>query len=86
MKIFAINETEWVVANTMQEALDFLCIENDDVTINEIPEEEWDVEIEAYMATDLEEFDNPEKMWVTIKSLVELAMESGIPKKIMTEI
>lgn len=81
MKVFVINETEWVAAETKEEALELEGLEEgDDYTVEEIPESEWDEEIE-YVTEDSEDETDTEKM--TIRQM--LMFESDFPCKIMTE-
>lgn len=86
MKLFAINETEWVAAHTAEEAIEHEALEPEEVkSIVEIPESEWDSEVEVFKVDELEEAEEPETMWVTIRQLMQPAIESGEPAKIMTE-
>jgi len=49
MKVFAINDTEWIAAESEEDALEYEGLERDEVTsIEEIPETEWDEEIEVF--------------------------------------
>ncbi|OJV17949.1 MAG: hypothetical protein BGO30_08375 [Bacteroidetes bacterium 41-46] len=86
MKLFAINETEWVAAYTKEEAIEHEALEPAEVkSIVEIPESEWDSEVEVFKIDELEEVEEPETMWVTIRQLMQSAIESDKPMKIMTE-
>lgn len=86
MKLFAINETEWVAALTKEEAIDHEALEPNEVkTIEEIPESEWDQEVEVIKVDEGEETEEPETTWITIRQLMQMAIESGKPTKIMTE-
>lgn len=86
MKLFAINETEWVAAYTKEEAIEHEALEPAEVkSIVEIPESEWDSEVEAFKAEELDEVEEPETVWVTIRELMQSATEKGQPRKIMTE-
>lgn len=86
MKLFAINETEWVAAHTAEEAIEHEALEPEEVkSIAEIPESEWDSEVEVFKIDELEEVEEPETMWVTIRQLMQSAIESDKPMKIMTE-
>lgn len=81
MKVFAINETEWVAAETKEEALDYEDFEESEVeSIEEIPESEWDEEVE-YITEDSEDETDTEK--TTIRQM--LMVQSDFPCKIMTE-
>lgn len=85
MKLFAINETEWIAAKTQEEAIEFLGLELDEIkSIEEIPEEEWDGEVEFYTLEELESED-PRTSKATIRELMQSATEKGQPRKIMTE-
>ena len=80
MKLFAINETEWVAAKTEEDAIECLGLEKEEVeSINEIPENEWDELIECY--------DNDEEIVLpkTIRELMKSSIESGESKIIMSE-
>lgn len=86
MKLFAINETEWVAAYTKEEAIEHEALEPAEVkSIVEIPESEWDSEVEAFKTEELDEVEEPETVWVTIRELMQPAIESGKATKIMTE-
>lgn len=86
MKLFAINETEWVAAHTKEEAIEHEALEPNEVkSIEEIPEREWDEKVEVVKVDEGEEAEEPETMWVTIRQLMQPAIESGKPAKIMTE-
>ena len=86
MKLFAINETEWVVANTQEEAIEYEGLEPEEVkSIEEIPEAEWEEEVECYIQDDLHELEDSKPVFYTIRKIIELAAESGLPRKIMTE-
>lgn len=84
MKIFAINETEWVAAETQEEALDFEGYDPDDlevgVSVEEIPESEWDEEV-GYLTEDSEDENDME--YSTVRKM--LALHTSFPCKIMTE-
>lgn len=86
MKLFEINETEWIAANTLEEAIEFAGLEPEDVTSHsEIPESDWDEEIEVYNREDLENLDFPDTFQITLRSLMTQAIESGKPMQIMSE-
>ena len=89
MKLFAINETEWIAAKTQEEAIEFLGLEPDEVwAIEEIPEEEWDGEVEFYtlkFPTEQLESEVPRTSTATIRELMQSATEKGQPRKIMSE-
>lgn len=86
MKLFAINETEWVAAYTKEDAIEHEALEPNEVkSIEEIPESEWDNEIEGYLNDDLDENDDPKIVTMKIRQLMLSAEESGKPTKIMTE-
>lgn len=86
MKLFAINETEWVAALTKEEAIEHEALEPNEIkTIEEIHESEWDQEVEVIKLDEGEETEEPETMWITIRQLMQMAIESGKPNKIMTE-
>ena len=81
MKLFAINETEWIAAETKEEAIEFTGNEGiEDSECAEIPESEWDEEIEC---------EDPDRenqtIWVTIRALMADAAKRGLPCYIMTE-
>lgn len=85
MKLFAINETEWIAAKTQGEAIEFLGLELDEIkSIEEIPEAEWDGEVEYYTTEELESED-PQTSKATIRELMQSAITKGQPRKIMTE-
>jgi len=86
MKLFKINETEWIAANSLEEAIEFAGLEPEDVTSqSEIPESEWDEEIEVYYREDVENGDMPDAIQTTLISRMATAIESGKPMKIMSE-
>ena len=81
MKLFTINETEWIAANTLEEAIEFTGDEGiDDTECSEIPESEWDEEVEC---------EDPDRenqtIWVSIRTLMKDAIERGAPCYVMTE-
>lgn len=85
MKLFEINESIWVIAPTQEDAIAFACLESDEITsIEEIPENRWDEDIEVYTG-DLLEDDEPEATTITFRQLMWPAIESGEPMTIMTE-
>ena len=82
MKLFAINETEWIAAETQEEAIEFTGLEKDEIeSIEEIPESSWSEEVECYNVNDIEE---PPVMR-TIYELMKIPIETGKPYYIMTE-
>lgn len=81
MKVFAINETEWVAAESQEEALEYEGYELSEVdSISEIPESEWDEDVE-YIPNDSDDDDEVEH--TTIRQMIEL--NDSFPCKIMTE-
>lgn len=87
MKLYAINETEWVAAKTETEAIDYIGLEKEEVkSIEEIPEDEWDEVLEGYSYSQWdEETDDYSIITMTIKELMQIAIESGKPRLIVTE-
>ncbi|MFA5849963.1 MAG: hypothetical protein WC833_08770 [Bacteroidales bacterium] len=88
MKLFVINETEWVAADTQEEAIEFLGLDPDEIKlVEEIPETEWDEEIEAYEREDFDDevCEEPKPIFISIRQLMLPAIESGKPTKIMSE-
>lgn len=80
MKVFAINETEWVAAESQAEALEYEGYELSEIdSISEIPESEWDEDVE-YIPNDSGD-DKVEH--TTIRQMIEL--NDSFPCKIMTE-
>ena len=80
MKLFAINETEWVAANTKEEAIEHEGLEPEEVvSIEEILDNEWDDEIEY------SDEDSDEIKTITIRELMVDANKKGVPTKIMSE-
>ena len=81
MKIFAINETEWIAANSEAEAIKFSGLESEEIkNIEEIPESQWDEEIEC------EDPDNEDAtIPVKIRDLMAPAIENNEPMCIVTE-
>jgi len=81
MKLFAINETEWIAAHNEDEAIAFAGLERSEVeSIEEIPESQWNEEIEGYDPNDMDK-----TITKTIRELMNIAIESGEPMTIMTE-
>lgn len=86
MKVFAINDTEWIAAESEEDALEYEGLERDEVTsIEEIPETEWDEEIEVFdMSGD--EDDEGSIIKTTIRRLMTPAAGKTTPAfKILTE-
>ena len=84
MKVFAINETEWIAAETQEEALEFEGIGPEEIeagtSIDEIPEKDWDEPMECYRQ-DCENDEPP--IIMSIREI--LAIQTEFPCKIMTE-
>jgi hypothetical protein len=86
MKLFAINETEWIAALTEDDALEHEGLERNEVkSIEEIPESEWDAEIFVCLSEEFEDKNEPKVIKKTVRELIQPAIESGIATKILTE-
>ena len=87
MRVFAINETEWIAAETQEEALEFGGIWPEEIeagtSVEEIFEDEWDDEFE--FISEVSDSDDDEQVLekTTIRKLLAAATE--FPCKIMTE-
>lgn len=82
MNLYSFNETEWIAANTMQEAIDFAGFEVDEIEIDrEIPKEEWNMDIEFFDSED----DEAAGYDIKLGELMNLATFKNEPMYIMTE-
>ena len=87
MKVFAINETEWVAAETQEEALEYEGIGPEEIeagtSVEEIFEDEWDDEFEFVSEWQGDEDDETVLSKTTIRK--GLAATTEVPCRIMTE-
>jgi len=82
MNLYSFNETEWIAANTMQEAIDFAGFEVDEIEISrEIPQEDWNMDIEFYDTNDEYELGYD----IKLGALMNFATYKNEPMYIMTE-
>jgi len=80
MKLFAINETEWIAANSKEEAIDLSGLEPEEINeCEEIPESEWDEEIVGFDEGKNHEFK------ISIRALMAIAIKRNEPMYVMTE-
>lgn len=86
MKLFIFDETEWIAAQTMGEAIVVHgSLEDELDSCEEIPESRWNEEIEVYPLEEIRESEDPKMRKMTIWELMRPALESGKAMRILTE-
>lgn len=90
VKVFVINETEWIVAETLEDAIAFEGISPEEIasqSIQEIPKEEWnDTTIEVEVINSDLDISHPRIIHTqTVRNLVAQVIGKDLPCKIMSE-